>query len=122
MSATGAFKSSRLKAIWKVIAVEVEGGGSRGFAPCQLLQTRRFEHEQEGAILVGVEHDRQQHAIVLGFGGRRGDEDGLAWIKARRVPGRDRAGLCIDLDDGIEKVAFGLDARAPEIAIRLARA
>jgi hypothetical protein len=76
MSARSGLKSSRLGRIWKVVAVEVEGDGVWGFRPCQLLQTRRFEYEQEGAILVDVEHDRQQHAIVLASAEGEGTKTG----------------------------------------------
>ena len=100
--------------------MEVEGDGVRGSRPRDLGQARRIEHEQERQLLFDVEHHRQQHPVILGCGGRRGHEDRLARIKTRRVPGGDRAGFRIDLDDGIEEIASGLNARAPDIAVGFA--
>ena len=55
-----------------------------------------------------------------GFRRRGGNEDRLSGINPILVPARDVAGLSIDLDDRVEKVAGGPDARSPDIAIGLA--
>jgi len=65
----------------------MEGDGVGGLGPRHLVQARGVEHEQKGALFPGIEHDRQQDAVILGIGRRGGHEHGLAWIKARRVPG-----------------------------------
>ena len=119
MSATRRRKSSRAG---KVIAVEMEGDGMRGFGAAQLIQARRVKHEQEGAVLGRVEHDGQNHAVILGRGLRRGNEDRLARVKPREVPCGRSAALGVDFDDAIEKVALDGDAGAPNKAIRLSRA
>src|SRR5262245_12129202 len=40
----------------------------RHLGPRELRQVGRVEHEQERALGAAVEHDREQHAVVLGVG------------------------------------------------------
>jgi hypothetical protein len=100
----------------------MERDGVRGVGPRQFGQARRIEHEQEGAVLDDIDHDGKQNAVVLALGGGGWDEHRLAGIEARLVPGSDRPGFRVDLDDGIEEIAFDLDAGGPNVAIGLAGA
>src|SRR4029079_2332561 len=120
MSSRTAPKSSQARLALEEIAMEMERDGMGRRRPRQLLEARRVEHEQEGTALVDVENDRQQHPVVLRGGGRGRHEHRLARIESRRVPASTSAGSGVDLDDAIEKIAFGRDARAPDIAVGLA--
>src|SRR6185437_1461238 len=115
MSARTAPKSSQAGPALEEIAMKMEWDGMRRRRTRQLLEARGVEHEEEGAALVDVEHDRQQHSVVLGCGGGRGHEHRLARIESGRIPAGAGAGGGVDLDDAIEEIAFGCDARAPDI-------
>src|SRR6187397_709579 len=100
MSARTARKSS-LASAREIVAVKMEGDGVGRFGPRLLREPRSVEHQQKRALLGGVEHDRQQHTVVLPASRRRWHEHRLSGIKARYVPSAYRAGFRIDLDDRV---------------------
>src|SRR6185437_12952561 len=104
MSARTAPKSSQAGPALEEIAMKMEGDGMRRRRPRQLLEARGVEHEQEGAALVDVEHDRQQHSVILRGCRRRGHEYRLARIESRRIPAGAGTGGGVDLDDAIEEI------------------
>jgi len=73
------------------LAVEAERDVVRDLRPCQLVQRRRVQHEQERVALTRVEHDREEDTLVLGVGIGGGDEYRLARVAAVLAPGRGRA-------------------------------
>src|SRR6478735_8405205 len=87
--------------------------------PGELGQVRRVEDQQERALRLGVEDDRQQDAGVLRLGSRFGDEHRLARVAVRLEPGLARALLEVDGDDAVEEAAGTLRVRprTPRVAV-----
>ena len=82
----------------------------------QLAEVGGVEHEQEGRAAPAVEHDREQHPVILR--GRVGtpDEHGLTGPALRLVPGRGGALHDVGADDPVHPIAVLADT--PGVAVR----
>ena len=102
------------------LAVEAEGNVVRHLGPRNLVEGLRVEDEQRGRAACGVEDDRQEHAVVLAFGVRAGDEDRLARVAAALRPVRRGLRLDVDAHDAVDPARFRVDApneaMAPPVA------
>src|SRR3954447_3467897 len=97
------------------LAVEAERDVVRHARPGELAQGRGVEHDHRGRPALWLEHDAQQHAVVLLGAPGAPDVDRLAGIAV--APGQRLAGRHVDLHHGVEEVRAR--ARAPDVAIRL---
>src|SRR5947209_12640440 len=97
-------------------AVKREGDVVRHLGACQLAQLGGVEYEQERALGGGVEHDREQHPVVLGLAVGSRDEHRLARIAAGLRPRATGAAVGVQLDDLLEPAARA-DVVAPHVAV-----
>src|SRR4051794_35313304 len=79
------------------LPVEPERDHVRRLGPGELVERGGIEHEQERPARVRVEHDGEQHALVLALGARSRHEHGLARKAARLRPDARLAPLDVGL-------------------------
>ena len=92
------------------LPVKPERDVVRGPPPAPARRAIRVQHEQERALGPAVEHDRQQHAVVLVVGSGPRHEHRLAWEASVLRP-HGRAPLDdVALDDLVEPACAGADA------------
>ena len=95
--------------------MEAERDVVRDLGPRQLLERARRRGRAGTTFPAAVQHDREQHALVLVLGVRGGDEHRLAREAARPRAQTARPRCTVALDDPVQPAARRPDA--PHVAV-----